>query len=63
MHLDLYTWMEIALRWANVFAGIMWVGATYYFTWLDGRFTDLEKKAKANPDDKNPEKLMAFLIK
>src|SRR5829696_4798520 len=37
--------LEIALRWAHVFAGIMWVGATYYFTWLDRRFhtTDPEQ--------------------
>jgi uncharacterized membrane protein len=38
-------WLELALRWAHVFAGIMWVGATYYFTWLDGRFVELEEKA------------------
>ena len=37
-------WIELALRWAHVFAGIMWVGATYYFTWLDGRFVELEEK-------------------
>lgn len=52
MHLttsDLKDWLEIILRWAHVFAGIMWVGATFYFTWLDGRFTELEKKAKENP--------------
>lgn len=36
--------VEIALRWGHVFAAIMWVGATYYFTWLDGRFVDLEGK-------------------
>ena len=31
-------WLNLVLRWAHVFAGIMWVGATYYFTWLDRRF-------------------------
>lgn len=31
-------WINLALRWTHVFAGIMWVGATYYFTWLDRRF-------------------------
>ena len=38
-------WLNLALRWAHVFAGIMWVGATYYFTWLDRRFhtTDPEQ--------------------
>lgn len=55
---ELNSWFELAIRWAHVFAGIMWVGATYYFTWLDGRFVELEEKAKANPDDKNPEKLV-----
>jgi uncharacterized membrane protein len=38
--------LDLALRWAHVFAGIMWVGATYYFTWLDGRFVELEEKAE-----------------
>ena len=51
-------WLNLILRWAHVFAGIMWVGATYYFTWLDGRFVELEKKAAQNPADKNPEKLV-----
>ena len=45
--------IEIILRWAHVFAGIMWVGATYYFTWLDGRFVELEKK---NENGENAEK-------
>jgi uncharacterized membrane protein len=31
-------WLNLILRWTHVFAGIMWVGATYYFTWLDRRF-------------------------
>src|SRR5208282_4427861 len=26
----------------------MWVGQTYYFTWLDGQFNKLAKKAAAN---------------
>ena len=58
MNQNLNWWIELAIRWTHVFAGIMWVGATYYFTWLDGRFTDLEEKAKKNSDDKNPEKLV-----
>src|SRR5215813_3182669 len=55
---EIKDWFELLLRWTHVFAGIMWVGATYYFTWLDGRFTELEEKAKKNPDDKNPEKFV-----
>ena len=37
-------WLEMALRWAHVFAGILWVGATFYFTWLDGCFEELAKE-------------------
>ena len=43
----LQEWLNIALRWTHVFAGIMWVGTTYYFTWLDARLTE-EEKAAAN---------------
>ena len=40
-------WLNLLLRWTHVFAGIMWVGTTYYFTWLDARLTE-EEKAAAN---------------
>jgi uncharacterized membrane protein len=40
-------WLNLILRWVHVFAGIMWVGTTYYFTWLDARLTE-EEKAAAN---------------
>ena|ERR1044071_1680910 len=44
MNFDFKEWLHLLLRWGHVFAGIMWVGTTYYFTWLDGRFTELEKQ-------------------
>jgi len=40
-------WLNLIFRWIHVFAGIMWVGTTYYFTWLDARLTE-EEKAAAN---------------
>jgi uncharacterized membrane protein len=40
-------WLNLILRWIHVFAGIMWVGTTYYFTWLDARLSE-EEKAAAN---------------
>ncbi len=33
-------WLNLAFRWFHVFAGIMWIGQTYFFTWLDRRFHD-----------------------
>jgi uncharacterized membrane protein len=32
-------WVNLIVRWVHVFAGILWVGQTYYFTWLDGQFS------------------------
>lgn len=38
-------WLNLGVRWFHVFAGILWVGQTYYFTWLDGQFSKEEKSA------------------
>jgi len=54
---EIKDWVELILRWVHVFAGIMWVGATFYFTWLDGRFTELEQKSKDDPKQE-PEKFV-----
>jgi uncharacterized membrane protein len=48
MNSSIREWLNLSVRWFHVFAGIMWVGQTYYFTWLDGQFGKLEKKAAAN---------------
>jgi uncharacterized membrane protein len=45
-------WLNLGVRWFHVFAGIMWVGQTYYFTWLDRQFSKLERHAAA--DGKTP---------
>jgi uncharacterized membrane protein len=39
-------WLNLILRWIHVFAGIMWVGTTYYFTWLDARLSEEEKAVR-----------------
>jgi uncharacterized membrane protein len=53
-------WTELILRWIHVFAGILWVGTTYYFTWLDGRFAELERvlsntSTGPQPDSQTPQ--------
>ena len=47
MDFSIREWLNLGVRWFHVFAGIMWVGQTYYFTWLDGQFSKLEKNAAA----------------
>lgn len=46
MNSSVREWLNLSVRWFHVFAAIMWVGQTYYFTWLDGQFGKLEKDAK-----------------
>src|SRR3954465_3128441 len=38
MNFDVREWLNLAFRWTHVFAAIMWVGQTYFFTWLDHAF-------------------------
>ena len=41
-------WAALLTRWIHIFAGILWIGQTWYFTWLDLQFED----AEANPGNK-----------
>src|SRR3954462_8069356 len=36
-------WLNLVFRWSHVFSAILWVGTTYYFTWLDGQMRRLER--------------------
>ncbi|HTW59212.1 MAG TPA: urate hydroxylase PuuD [Terriglobales bacterium] len=48
MDFSIREWLNLGVRWFHVFAGIMWVGQTYYFTWLDRQFVKMEKEAAAD---------------
>ena len=52
MNVDWQSWITLAVRWVHVFASILWVGTTYYFTWLDGRFAALEKSGGGDAGSK-----------
>ncbi len=30
-------WLNLLFRWLHVTAGIAWIGASFYFNWLEGR--------------------------
>ena len=49
MDLDWTLWLHLAARWTHIFASILWVGTTFYFTWLDGRFSEQEKAGSTDP--------------
>src|SRR3954452_8598667 len=35
MSVDLGEWLNLALRWLHLTAGIAWIGSSFYFVWLD----------------------------
>jgi uncharacterized membrane protein len=35
MGVDLGEWLNLALRWLHLTAGIAWIGSSFYFVWLD----------------------------
>ena len=51
MDFNLTEWLNLIFRWIHVFAGILWIGQTYFFTWLDGRFTELTTRKYDKPED------------
>ncbi len=46
MPFDIMPWVELALRWLHVITGIAWIGASFYFVWLDNH---LEKREGLPP--------------
>ncbi len=44
MNYTLAEWLNLLIRWVHVFASILWVGSTFFFTWLDGRFSEGDDK-------------------
>jgi uncharacterized membrane protein len=43
---DVAEWLNLLIRWTHVFAGILWIGQTYLFSWLDAR---LNEATQADP--------------
>jgi uncharacterized membrane protein len=43
---ELLDWLNLIARWAHLIAGISWIGASFYFVWLDDSLTPPER-----PDD------------
>jgi uncharacterized membrane protein len=38
-------WINLIARWFHVFTGILWIGQTWLFTWLDGQLREDETNA------------------
>jgi uncharacterized membrane protein len=40
-------WLNLVARWAHLIAGVSWIGASFYFVWLDNSLTPPAKDADA----------------
>ena len=41
-------WANLLIRWFHLTAGIAWIGASFYFVWLDNHLTRPQKSADAS---------------
>lgn len=44
MEFDIASWLSLALRWFHLITGICWIGASFYFIWLDNSLTPPESE-------------------
>jgi len=35
-------WLNLFVRWAHVISGIMWIGSSLFFNWLDSHLDHVE---------------------
>lgn len=40
MGVDIGEWLNLAIRWLHLTAGIAWIGSSFYFVWLDNHLTE-----------------------
>jgi uncharacterized membrane protein len=40
MGVEMLEWVQLAVRWIHMITGIAWIGASFYFVWLDMNLTD-----------------------
>jgi uncharacterized membrane protein len=51
MSVDFYSWISLSIRWLHIITGIAWIGASFYFVWLDNNLERPEGGAKKGEAD------------
>ena len=46
MQLNVHDWLNLLVRWAHLVTGIMWIGSSFYFMWLDSSLEAQKTKKK-----------------
>ncbi len=44
MENHVYEWLNLTLRWIHMIVGIAWIGASFYFNWLENRLDRLSER-------------------
>ncbi len=50
MAIDYTAWISLILRWLHVITGIAWIGASFYFVWLDNNLERPKEVKKGEAD-------------
>ena len=50
MGFDFVEWLQLGLRWIHIITGIAWIGASFYFIWLDMNLTPPKKGGQKDED-------------
>ena len=45
MEAHLFEWLNLSIRWIHMITGVAWIGASFYFVWLENNLN------RVNPDD------------
>ena len=45
MAVDVGEWLNLAIRWLHLTAGIAWIGSSFYFIWLDNHLRPVRSDA------------------
>ena len=48
MDFNIDSWLNLAIRWFHVMAGIMWIGTSFFFIWLDNVLQPLPEGGKGH---------------
>ncbi|HWW20737.1 MAG TPA: urate hydroxylase PuuD, partial [Steroidobacteraceae bacterium] len=46
----LLDWLGLLVRWLHIVAGIAWIGASFYFVWLDNHLQPLREDGPVDPN-------------
>jgi uncharacterized membrane protein len=46
----LFDWLGLLVRWLHIVAGIAWIGASFYFVWLDNHLQPVSTADRVDPE-------------